>query len=225
MAKEVDTSDETRLLKGNRGYTVVWEDEESEALAKEEKKGQEKAQAKEDEKAKKEEEKEEKRQKEEERKEEKARKDEGKQQETRQKEGKEEKRQKAEEKKQRQKEDDKKDEKRLRRDKHRSMLLYYLLMGITLLWLLYVNFALFIMAVFITGLILYAHFREPFEDKPEQGAQKMEILHPIRTGFEIALGMGLFAFVCILIGAIIVGLLMFGAAFGFWSGLSIYLHP
>jgi hypothetical protein len=210
MAKGVDTSDETKVVKGGSGYTVVWEDEAEETRKEEEKRQKEE---KKEEKREKEEEKERERQKQEEKKEDKREKDA-------------EKGQKSDVRKDEKKDDDKKRNKREsvkgHADKHKSMLPYYVLMGLTLLWLLFVNYALFIMAVAITALILYAHFRET-DEEPDSGVMRLEIIHPIKTGFEIALGMGLFAFVCILIGALIVGLLIFGAAFGFWSGLSTYL--
>ena len=52
---------------------------------------------------------------------------------------------------------------------------------------------------------------------------RLEILHPIKTGFEFALGMGLFVGTCIIVGAIIAAVLIATVAYGVWNYLSGFL--
>jgi hypothetical protein len=204
MAKGVDTDDEEVVLKGKSGYTVVWEDNE-EVGPKEEK-----AEGTEDENVSKPE----------------ANKETHKEVKPKTEEKKEQKKEEPKEELVDQ-EDPKPEKKHHPHHRHRSMAPYYILISLTLVWLLYVNFALFLIAAAVSALILYYAHQNPevFEPKPEPAPMQLQILHPIKTGFEIALGMGLFALVCMLLGALMVGILIFGAAFGLWSGLSVYIHP
>ncbi len=77
--------------------------------------------------------------------------------------------------------------------------------------------------IFFLGLALMLAFRKirrGYVDRMQQNIVYLKIKNPILTGFEIALGIGIFGAICMLIGLGLFLLFAVGAGYGIWSLLS-----
>jgi len=102
------------------------------------------------------------------------------------------------------------------------------LVFLVLLWMYFATPEFFWMGVIILVLLVLVYFysrkrKKEYVDNVEIQVVKLEIMHPIRTGFQFALGMGFFAIICLLAGIILLVILVGSALYGIWSLISPYL--